>query len=194
MRRIALFCEDFAHESFLSAIVRRVARESGLSVEITPRSVRGGHGKVIDEFREFLRELDRPQRVLADLLVVATDANCRGLQERTREIYDGNEKYRPFIIPAIPDPHIERWLLLDSAAFKKVLGRGCAAPDYKCERDRYKRSLIEAVRAAGVTPLLGGVEYAEDIAEAMDLMQGDKSFSTFLSELRAKLIEWAGRK
>jgi hypothetical protein len=55
----------------------------------------------------------------------------------------------------VPDPHIERWLLLDSQAFKEVLHRGCSAPDQKCDRDRYKLLLDEAVRAAEVEPLLG---------------------------------------
>jgi hypothetical protein len=61
---------------------------------------------------------------------------------------------------AVPDPHIERWLLLDGAAFKAVFGEGCDAPDLKCSRDRYKSRLIEAIRGTGVTPNLGGLEFA----------------------------------
>jgi hypothetical protein len=85
-------------------------------------------------------------------------------------------------------------MLLDSAAFKQVLGRGCLAPDHKCERDRYKNLLITAVRDAGVSPLLGGIEYAEDIANHMDLFKGgasDASLGSFVSGVRAQLKQWA---
>ncbi len=60
------------------------------------------------------------------------------------------EDYDPITIYAIPDPHLERWLLLDSAAFKHVLGRGCSAPDQKCEKERYKQLLIQAILEAGL--------------------------------------------
>ena len=58
----------------------------------------------------------------------------------------GHEVFLRSVIYAIPDPHIERWLLLDSAAFKKVLDKGCSAPTQKCERGLYKRLLLQAVR------------------------------------------------
>ena len=93
----------------------------------------------------------------------------------------------------MPDPHIERWLLLDAAAFKAVLNRGCSPPDQKCEKGRYKSLLRDAVRAAGVTPPLGGIEYAEDIVREMDLdsaARTDQSFGNVLGELRAKFNEW----
>lgn len=97
------------------------------------------------------------------------------------------------MIYAIPDPHIERWLLLDSAAFKKVLGKGCAAPGQKCERDLYKRLLIAAIRDAGREPLFDGVEYAEALVNAMDLdylERTEESLGRLLKELRHKFQEW----
>lgn len=45
MRRIALFGEDFGHETFISALVCRLAAGYGVKLEIVPRSVRGGHGR-----------------------------------------------------------------------------------------------------------------------------------------------------
>lgn len=141
----------------------------------------------------YLRDLKRKMEAMPDLLIVATDANCKGFGERKREIDEVDDSFRDLIICAIPDPHIERWLLLDSAAFKSVLGKGCKAPDQKCERDRYKKLLLEAVLAAGVVPLLGGMEYAEDIVNAMDLTlraTGDASLDRFLKELHKKLRQW----
>ena len=94
---------------------------------------------------------------------------------------------------AIPDPHIERWLLLDSAAFKAVLGRGCEVPQQKCERKRFKRLLLEAVRTAGVTPPLGGIEYTEKLVNAMDLRRlesADESLGRMLKDLRTVFKTW----
>jgi hypothetical protein len=94
---------------------------------------------------------------------------------------------------AIPDPHIERWLLLDAAAFKAVLGRGCEAPQQKCERRRYKRLLMEAVRSAGVTPLLGGIKYADSLVKMMDLRSvesADESLGRLLKDLRTVFKAW----
>ncbi len=92
------------------------------------------------------------------------------------------------MVLAIPDPHIERWLLLDGAAFKTVFGTGCNAPDLKCGRNHYKRQLIDAIQTAGFTPLLGGIEYAQEIVQNMDLDRIaclDKSFDRFVSDLRS---------
>lgn len=91
----------------------------------------GGHGKVTAELNYYMRDLKRQGRPYPDLIVVATDANCKGLNERTREIVCRDDP-APMIL-AIPDPHLERWLLLDGAAFKAVFGKGCDAPDQKCD-------------------------------------------------------------
>ena len=94
---------------------------------------------------------------------------------------------------AIPDPHIERWLLLDSSAFKKVMGKGCSAPVQKCERDLYKKLLWEAMLNIGVTPPLGGIEYSDALVNAMNLERLERteaSLGKLLKELRYKFQEW----
>jgi hypothetical protein len=96
-------------------------------------------------------------------------------------------------IVAVPDPHIERWLSLDSAGFKSVLGHGCSAPDQKCKKDRYKRLLAEAVRDAGLKPIFGGIEHAEDLVRGMTLSRverADASLGHFLKDLRAQFRQW----
>ncbi|MCW5968029.1 MAG: hypothetical protein KIT57_05915 [Blastocatellales bacterium] len=101
------------------------------------------------------------------------------------------------MICAVPDPHLERWLLIDSGAFKKVLGKGCQAPDQKCERDRYKKLLLNAICNAGRTPLIGGLEHTEDIVNAMDLANlkmVDDSFGKLLKALERVLKAPKGRK
>jgi len=131
-----------------------------------------------------------------DLLIVATDANCHGHTRRRTEIEAALGEHSFTVVLAIPDPHIERWVLLDSAAFKAVLGKGCEPPDRKCDRDRYKRLLAQAVSQAGVTPLIGGLEHARDIVDSMDLSRmthkgGDKALGRFLQELQKVFKDWS---
>jgi hypothetical protein len=78
MHKIILFTEDYGHETFLKTLLERYAAENKVDVRILPRSVRGGHGKVISELHAFLKELDRGREEMPDLLIVATDANCKG--------------------------------------------------------------------------------------------------------------------
>jgi hypothetical protein len=165
-----------------------------VDVSIRPYSVRGGHGRAISELAHFVRDVQASQESWPDLLVIAIDANCRGYNTCRREV-EAHLAEMPFkVVMAIPDPHVERWLLLDSSAFKSVLGRGCTPPDSKCDRDRYKGLLAQAVRAAGITPLIGGLEHARDIVQAMDrkrMIGADKSLGRFLQELQQVFKEWS---
>ena len=186
MHEIALFVEDYAHRQIIGALVDRLAGEHGVRARLDWRNALGGHGKVAQEFQRYLRDLKQQGGPPPDLIVVATDANCKGLNERVREFQDLDAP-APMIL-ATPDPHIERWLLLDGAAFKNALGQGCKAPDLKCDRGRYKSLLVEAVLAAGITPNLGGVEFAEDIVREMNLARAaraDRSFRRFVGSLNA---------
>lgn len=191
MREIALFVEDFAHQKVIGALVQRLADESCIDVQFNWRSAVRGHGRVVRELRDYLRDLRGQGSPLPDLIIVATDANCRGLNERVREM-DQTTTPAPMIL-AIPDPHIERWLLLDSAAFKTAVGRGCDAPDRKCDRDLYKRRLAAAIHAAGIMPSLGGIEFAEDIVQSMDInraKRADRSFQRFVDPLVNVFQQW----
>lgn len=193
MRDIALFVEDFAHQSFLLALLLRLSAEFGVEIRMDWRNARRGHGAVVNELKQFLRDMQRGRNALPDLIVVATDANCMGLVERLRQITDVMSKVDVPSVCAVPDPHIERWLLVDSAAFKVVFGRGCDAPDQKCERMRYKKMLIDAIRSSGVSPNLGGIEFSEDIVNAMDLNRAgaaDASLRKLIEDLRAVFRVW----
>lgn len=192
MRSILLFAEDSGHEKIVSALVQRLAAEHEVNISLRVRSATGGHGKVFDALRMFLRDLPRQQEPLPDLLLVALDANCKGYVACRREVETALASYPLPFACAIPDPHVERWLLLDGAAFREVLGKGCSAPDQKCDRDRYKNLLSSAVRATGVTPLLGGIEHGEELINAMDLARAsaDSSLGRFLSELQAQFHQW----
>ena len=47
---VDLFVEDRAHEEFLTPLLRRVANEESVEVQIRVRSARGGHARAVAEF------------------------------------------------------------------------------------------------------------------------------------------------
>lgn len=195
MRNIALFVEDHGHHVFVEGVVKRLAQTYSVQVQCKEVSVRGGYGKVTEELAQFVRDITRERVSLPDLLIVATDANCRGFNERKKEL-DAKitGKLKPFVVHAIPDPHVERWMLLDSGAFKTVFGTGCDSPDQKCKKDRYKDLLRNEITSSGTTPVLGGMEFAEAIVSVMDLPNAarqDKSFGSFVESLESRFKQWA---
>lgn len=191
MRKIALFGEDYAHELVIGALVERIADECNIRVRLDWRNAVGGHGEVVSQLKNYLRDLRHQGGPWPDLIIAATDANCKGLNERGREVSISGAP-APMLL-AIPEPHIERWLLLDGSAFKSVFGKGCEAPDQKCDRGRYKRLLIEAILATGRLPNLGGIEYAKDILLHMDIQRAaraDRSFQRFVEDLLNTFRKW----
>ena len=108
MREIALFVEDNAHQQIIGALIQRMAEEYGIAVRLHWHSATRGYGRVVWEFKEFQRDLNRQGNRFHDLIVVATDANCKGLNERVKEI--GFQDAPVLMIHAFPDPHVELWL------------------------------------------------------------------------------------
>ena len=191
MVRAALFGEDSAHRQIITPLVERIASELGITLQVEWISAVRGHGRVVQALADYLSDLRNQGGGYPDLIIVATDANCQGFNRRTREFQDF--QIATSLVLAIPDPHIERWLLLDGAAFREVYGRGCNAPDQKCDRDRYKQLLTQAVYGAGREPLLGGVERATNLIQAMDInraARADDSLNRFVTDLRRALRQF----
>ena len=195
MPEVLLFGEDIGHEVVVKAIIERVAADLRIAVRVKVRSSRGGYGRMQAELESFVRDLVRQPVGRTDLLVLATDANCVGRRKREEQlvpILRPLEGLLPTVM-AIPDPHIERWLLIDSQAFKAALGRGCNAPATKCQRDLYKDLLAKAVSDAGVRPYIGGIEHAEEIVKAMDIRrmrQVEESFGRLIDDLEGAFAAW----
>ena len=193
MRNISLFVEDIAHEDFLTALIQRLANEYKVEINIKTYSVRGGHGTVITELKQYLRDLQHYKEDLPDLIIVGTDSNCKGLSERETEINQVTSNLGDLVISMIPEPHIERWFLLDSEAFRTVFGKGCLAPDQKCERGRYKGLLLNAIYEATMVPPLDGIEHVEELVYAMNfqrVVQSDRSFRRFFRALQHQFGTW----
>ena len=193
MREISLFVEDTVHEDFLMVLVQRVANAYNIEINIKVSNVRGGHEKVITELGEYQQDLQHNDEDLPDLIIVGTDSSSKGFLQREKEIHQAISNLTDRVISMIPKPHIERWLLLDSEAFKKVFGKGCSVPKRKCDHDRYKRFLLQAIHDAGVVPLLGGIEYMANLVNTMNLQhmeQSDISFRRFFSTLQHQFRTW----
>ncbi|MEO8972729.1 MAG: hypothetical protein ABI406_14150 [Ktedonobacteraceae bacterium] len=193
MRNISLFVEDTGHREFLNAVLSRFAGQYKLNLTIKFESALGGHGKAITELKLYVRDLERNNKIVPDLLIAATDGNCKGYLARKQEVDNVTKHFGGAVICAIPDPHIERWFLLDSSAFKEAFGVGCSVPTYKCERHLYKKLYDEALTRAGQESILGGTEYVRTLVNAMDLdklERSEDSLGRFLKSLRQQFQEW----
>lgn len=193
MSEVMLFGEDYGHEVVVRALILRFAALRDLDVTVTVRSAQGGYGRMKNELEAFVAGLLRQPEARPDILVVATDANCMGRRKREEQLLPllGPLQGLVSMVMAIPDPHIERWLLLDSHAFRAALGRGCDAPPAKCQRDLYKDLLVRAILRAGLRPFVGGLEHADAIVGAMDIertRQADESFGHFMADLDRALV------
>lgn len=187
---VELFVEDRAHDELLRALLERLAREEGRRFILRSRSARGGHGRALREVQLYQKAM-LVQDLRPGLVVVCIDANCKRVAEARREVIGHiDQSFAHCTVVACPDPHVERWYLADPDSFHQVVGRRPPLGRKKCERGRYKTMLARAVRDAGHPPTLGGVEFAREIADAMDLYRAGKnerSLKLFLDEVRPKI-------
>jgi hypothetical protein len=192
--KIICFFEDVAHERFIKTIVERAGQEIGIRTEVSMRNATHG-SRVWRELEQCLKDIQKGVEPMPDVLVVVIDGNCQKrtrVSERIRTLASRYDFPDERVVCAIPDPHIERWYLEDQKALVQVIPN--AEPRkirYKCERDRYKRVLMETIRKAGIEPLLGGAEYGDEIAWTLDPRRLDRSFRNFWDELRRILKSYA---
>ncbi len=194
---VDLFGEDVAHERFLRPLIHRLAQTEQLRVDVRVRSARGGHPRALAELTLYQRTIQKGGASAPDVLVVAIDANCDSYGSARRTIERKlARQVRGIAAIACPDPHIERWFMADPPSFREVVGTSLTLGRRKCDRQRYKRILAETVAKAGHPALLGGIEFAEEIVEAMDLYRagkGERSLGHFVDEMTALLRRTAQR-
>ena len=85
MREIALFVEDFAHRQVIGALVRRLAEECGVDARLEWRSAVRGHGRVVRELGDYLRDLGRQGGRMPDLIVVESTPFGEGRNRHVEE-------------------------------------------------------------------------------------------------------------
>lgn len=190
--KIYLIVEDTAHEIVLRSLFRRLSADEGVKVSFSV-AIQGGHGGVITGIKGFQSALKKGAIPAGtpDLLVVLIDANCHDFQVRKREtagVIDSS--VFPFFVIGCPNPHIEKWLLLDQHALSDVFGASLNIPLQKCDRDFYKNELRKIIQHAGWPITQGGIEYSQDIIEKIDFIRAertDSSFGNFISDLKSAL-------
>ena len=194
-RRVAFFLEDSAQEAIIPPLFSRLAAEAQWSenqLDLQVLSARAGGS--VRAFRNFLKDARQRGHLNADLLIVGVDANCKGFTARRDLVVKaaGRSTTYPAVITAIPDPHVERWYLLDVAALSNAAGAPIAAsvPAYKCEKNHYKNLLRQAFAGSGIAPPLGGLEYGPLVAKGMDLFAAakqDHGLADYVEKARAWL-------
>ncbi len=195
---IIYFLEDRAQEGFIRALVEKVAKENGIPTDRLKhriQSVRRG-SRAVGEFRNFLKDARRLDRIGADLIVVSIDGNCKGYNEKVKQLsryLRPTDWFQGRILYAVPDPHIERWYLMDQKALKEGIGIDSPPemPPYKCKKGHYKQILNKALRDAGIQSLLGGPEYAEkivgNISDLRLFAEMNTGVEKFIQELQRRL-------
>ncbi len=190
---VDLFVEDKGHEDLLRPLVERIAAEEGRSIVLKVRSARGGHPRVIKELKLYQEGVEKGigGLTIPDLLVIAIDTNCKGYVEATKEIK--NELGSDFdsrAILACPDPHVELWYMADPDSFHDIVGVTPVVGPNKCESGHYKKILASAVTSGGHPATLGGIEFARDLANGMDLFKAgkvDNSLKHFITDLKSAM-------
>lgn len=188
---VDLFAEDSGHEELLKAFVRRLSQDAGRKATVHVRSSRGGHGKAVSEFEAYQKRVVSGAVDLADIVVVAIDSNCTPINEAVAAIEGSvDDKLVSRVVVACPDPHVERWYMADLDSFEQIIGHRPSVSTQKCERGYYKQALRTAITKAGHPVLLGGIEFAPELVDAMDLYKAGKavpSLGRFLDALRRAL-------
>ena len=186
LQSVTAFGEDTYHRIVIGVLIERVAEEMNVAVKTKWRNSSRGHGRVATELKQYLRGL-RDGEELPDFIVVVMDANKKGWRNRMREI-PRNAGPVP-VVRAVPDPHIECWLMLDNEAFRDLFGRGFQTPKKNpgYNRDFYKRALFDAYAKTGPIDNIRVFDRARKIASKINLTptaSGNKSLERFLKELR----------
>jgi len=85
--------------------------------------------------------------------------------------------------------------MADPESLTAIIGAEPKKERRKCERDRYKKLLVEAIRQGGQIVTLGGIEFATDIVLSMDLYRASKnepSLKSFIDDMRSILRRSSG--
>jgi len=194
--KIILFLEDNAQEVFIRALVERLISDEGKNLndyEFRLLNSRGGGS--IRAYKDFIKQVRKRNHLSADVLIVGSDGNCNGFLKRKQQLLDAsiNIPY-PEVITAVPDPHIERWYMLDNKALSNAAGVPVRVVSLKvkCDKNHYKTLLKESFADQNLFPPLGGAEYGSLIAKSMDLYVAgkiDRSINDFVDQV----LSWLRR-
>lgn len=192
--KVIYFLEDKAHEGFIKSVVEKIALLENPTNIVESRILSGRKGsKILKDFHAFMRDIEKTNNTSFDFIVITVDGNCKGSIEKIRELQRRIRQTNPYkdkVVYAVPDPHIEKWYIMDQHAFKHALNLNNppALPAYKCARGYYKDVINRSIADAGFFSYLGAAEYAEDIINNINDIYGlgrmYTDFGAFVDSLR----------
>lgn len=86
--KIAFFLEDVGHEKFLTNLVSRIAQDHDIRLKASVLNATGGAPRLDEEFEKFMRDYSTLGFPRFDLVIVAKDTDCRGVQTVVNELLD----------------------------------------------------------------------------------------------------------
>lgn len=188
---VDLYCEDSGHELFVTALIRRLAAEEDVAVDLKTRNSRGGHGRAVTELKVWQQAVARGQPSRRpELLVLVIDCNSAEWSEAHKELQRiVDHAIFPRSVVGCPDPHVERWCIADPSSFREVIGVAPLADPGRRERSFYKKLLRESILAGDQTILTNEMEFAPDLVRAMDFYRvgknkNQRSLKLFIDDLR----------
>ncbi len=192
--KVIMFLEDNAQAVFIRALLERLIMDEGRNLkdyEFLLLNSRGGGS--IRAYKEFVRQGKKQKHLSGDVLIVGSDGNCNGFLKRKKQLQEASKDISyPELITAVPDPHIERWYLLDIQALSRAAGVPIqtVSPKVKCDKNHYKNLLKKAFTDQNLFPPLGGTEYGSLIAKSMDIFlagTADHSLRDFVDQVQSWL-------
>ena len=191
---VIFYLEDPAQGAFIPALTERLITEENRDIaDYSLRVLTSSGGSSIRAYKDFIKKAKRHKNLDANLLIVGSDANCNGFAKRRKQLLEAaKDMPYPHVITAIPDPHIERWYLLDSQALASAAGVAIQAVPLaaKCDKNHYKNMLKTAFANQNLFPPLGGVEYGSLVARRMDLYASgtiDHALRDFVNQVQSWL-------
>jgi hypothetical protein len=188
MQILAVF-EDRAFDDIVTPLIRRVAGEQGVDVELV---VRLTHGCRFQELQELL------QRGRPILCVIGADAGQHKSSSKEKAMRGRAGGALPQrTIFSIPEPSAEGWLQADLAALKRGVSEALQtlihlpadAGPYPRDEKNAKQRVRSLLRSAGVPVLRDGLEYGPSVMQYV-AYDAHPSLQRFVRDLRA-LIESA---
>lgn len=193
MKTLRLICafEDRAYEDVVVPLVRRVAAEEGVEVDLA--AVEIVHGCRFKKLERILRDRRREE----GLWIIGADARDRSIHRKQEAMADrlGRLLQGKDTLYAIAKPSAEGWIQADLAALKEGVAEALETdltfpphiPPYPEDDEKQaKQRLGSILGEAGVPTLRQGLEYGPDVMKHVRF-ETEASMATFVGDLRRYL-------
>lgn len=192
------FLEDRFHENFIRPLVVRISTENTLPQKFCSHKIeyaRGGGS--VGAFTKYIKEWKRGEKEPYGISVIAIDADKPGIRERIKLISDiiKNRSYLWPVVTAVPDPCIEKWLLLDPAVWSSVVGRPVnitLRANANC--DEYKNKISGILNLLPTPAYFDAWQFGPELVRAINVRRAkltNRDFKRFVDDLRNQVAPYS---